>query len=224
MITNSFSVFQPFSDRLRVALFTKEDAAIAKNEIARKLGAQGIASVEQVHGNVTIITRTPDARIAGADGLVTDQQGLELFIRMADCQNFVIYEPERNIVGLLHAGWRGVIRGAIPEFFRVLKKEWGALPEETIVAAGPSLCTTCAEFSDPRKELPLMDSSFIHGRCVDLRGAADAQFRSLGVLPDRMERHPDCTRCHPEKYWSYRGGDREAVARGRNNALACMLM
>ena len=44
-----------------------------------------------------------------------------------------------------------------------------------------------------------------------------------GIQPQNIERMDDCTRCHPEKYWTYRGGDREAVKAGRTNVMACVL-
>ena len=120
-------------------------------------------------------------------------------------------------------GWRGLIAGAIPEFFRVLKKEWGIDPSQTFVGAGPSLCKRCAEFTNPARELPSLSPQFVEKRHVDLQGAADAEFIALGVPENAIERSPDCTCCHPEKYWTYRGGDREAVKNGQTNMLVCLL-
>ena len=224
MVENPFTVLEPFSDRLRTALFTKEDNTPSDEDIAAILGVSGSAGPWQVHGKRTIVVREPMASTEKADGIITDQKGLALCIDSADCQTFVISVPEKNIVGLLHAGWRGLNAGAITEFYNVLQEEFDVQPQQTFVGAAPSLCTTCAEFTNPEEELPNIDQQFLHDRCVDLQGAADAEFQSLGVPAKYIERHPDCTRCHPEKYWTYRGGDREAVEEGQRNVLACTLI
>lgn len=159
----------------------------------------------------------------GADGIVTDRPGLALSTRSADCQSFIVFAPERSVLGVLHVGWRGLIAGAIPAFYAVLKREWNIDPRQTFVGIGPSLCPACAGFSDPVRELPNIPAAFVQGKNVDLRGAADAQLLALGLPRDHLERSLDCTCCHPEKYWTYRGGDREAVKAGHTNLLAAVL-
>ena len=205
---------QKFQDRLNVRLYAKADSFMENDSVV---------SLNQVHGNRTIIARAPSNRTQDADGVITDVPGLTLTLRTADCQSFVIFAPQNYVVGLLHAGWRGLINGAIPQFFVTLNKEFGIDAASTFVAAGPSLCQKCAEFTDPTKELPLIDPKFFDGRCVDLQGIADAELRTCGVLQSNIERHPDCTCCQSDLYWSYRGGDRDAVRRGQTNVTTCQL-
>ena len=39
------------------------------------------------------------------------------------------------------------------------------------------------------------------------------------IDPSRIDVHPDCTKCHPERYWSHRAmGDR----RGGMAAMICL--
>jgi copper oxidase (laccase) domain-containing protein len=198
---------------LAVTFYTKAD------EIPEIEGVH----LDQVHGNRTVIVRAPSNRTEEADGMITDVPGLALNLRVADCQSFVIFSPKKNVLGLLHVGWRGLISGAIPEFFAVLTNNVDMSPADVFIGAGPSLCQKCADFTDPIKELPGIPERFISGKHADLQAAATEEFLSLGVRPEHFERHPDCTRCHPEKYWTYRGGDREAVKNGRTNMLSCLL-
>jgi len=221
MIKESFALLRPFTDSLSIAMWTKADPR--PHDVCGALSVKEEASAEQIHGTKTSIVRDAIRYAPDADGLVTDKPGLALSVRWADCQSFIVYAPKPNVIGTLHAGWRGLNAGAIPEFFQVLRQEWNIVPEETFVAAGPSLCQRCARFTDPKRELPNIPSVFFQEKNVDLRGAADAQLFGLGILPDRLERHPDCTCCHPETYWTYRGGDREAVRVGQTNLLACAL-
>lgn len=191
--------------------------------MAQAIGVSQVAGLQQIHGNRAIRISQSSARTERADAMATDVPGLALCIRAADCQNIIVYEPTRHVLGIMHVGWKGLEAGMIKSLYELLKREWGIEPAETYVAAGPSLGKECAEFTDPAREMPSIASTFINGRNIDLAGAADHQLRTLGVRADRMERMTDCTKCHPEKYWTYRGGDREAVQSGQTNMLVCVM-
>ena len=223
MIDEPFTLFKSFEDEMRVSIFTKEDGIASDTEAAERLGSKNIAGLSQVHGNRTVVVRSDNDRIEDADGLITDEAGLVLTVRWADCQNFIIYAPERHVVGLLHAGWRGLVSDCIPEYFEALRENFGIEPQETCVGAGPSLCKNCAEFSSPEKELPDVDPRFFDGRHVDLRALAKNSLLSLGVSEENFEASDDCTRCSPERYWTYRGGDSDEVKKGKINRLCCVL-
>ncbi|MEI8230136.1 MAG: polyphenol oxidase family protein [Candidatus Peregrinibacteria bacterium] len=221
MLLSPFVSLRPFSSHIHVALVGKEISQPSFVDCAQEVGASSFATLHQVHGNRTIVLRKASDRTEQADGMITDQPGLALISRAADCQPFVIYAPSKKILGVLHVGWRGMLAGAITEFFHVLQQEFEITGKETIVCAGPSLGTECAHFSDPTNELAVIDTKFIHGNQVDLMGAADAEFSSLGVA--HIERPFGCTCCQPEKYWTYRGGDKEAVKAGAVNMVVCGL-
>lgn len=224
MIQDPFPILRPFDDLLQVGMFTKEDDVRSDEEAAQLLGGKEVAALHQVHGNRVIVVTAPSARVEKADGMITQRKNLTLCIRWADCQNFVIFCPKPLTVGLLHVGWRGIEAKAITEFFRVLRNECGVDAQHVYVGAGPSLCQRCADFSDPAKELPSVPPKLINGNHVDLRDAATREFIACGVPSDRIDRHPDCTRCSPELYWTYRGGHREEVKAGHTNMLACRLL
>jgi len=186
--------------------------------IGKKIGNKNIASLHQVHGALAVIVHEPTSRTLQADALATDQLGLSLTIRTADCQSVVLFDPIKNALCLMHAGWKGMRQKMLTSAVKTMQEEWKTNPADLIVGAGPSLCTSCAEFTDPTKEAPEL-SAFFHNRCIDLRASADAELVSLGILKSHIDRSPDCTRCHPEHYWTYRGGDREAVENGWCNVM-----
>lgn len=223
MIQNPFASLELFGKPLQVALITKTDGIMTDAEAAKAIGATKAAGLDQAHGNRVIIVRDALERSEAADGMITDVPSLALCIRWADCQNFVVYAPKKNILGAMHIGWRCLRDGTIPSFFKTLKEEFGIDAEECLVAGGPSLCMRCSEFTDPLKEIQNVPSSFVSGNLVDLRGWAERQFTDAGVHPGNIEVHRDCTRCKPDRYWTYRGGDREAVKTGNSNMLVCAL-
>lgn len=222
MLSHPFSILGN-GKHLRVALFTKEDENVTDESIREFLDATGVVALKQVHGAKTVVAHCGIDRTVEADAVATDMSGLALTIRTADCQSFLVYAPSRPVVGLIHAGWRGLVAGIIPSFFDALWEEWHIRPEETTVCAGPSLCKNCSEFTDPPKELPGIGREFFSGRLVDLRRIAERQLFSLGVPEDRFERMEECTKCRNDALWSYRGSDRDLVTKGKTNFLACLL-
>lgn len=222
MMEHPFRSLAAFRDQLDLCFLTKEDGVSSDADVKRVTGVQQLASLHQKHGNQVAVVRAQTSRTEPADAIVTDVAGLSLLIRFADCQNFVLYTPSKHVVALVHAGWRGVVAGIIPATFRTLKTEWGIQPQDVLVGAGPSLCTACADFTDPATEVPTL-ASFTTGRTVDLIAAANAQFAECGVPAANIERSPDCTRCIPGTYWTYRGGHREEVKQGYTNCFVATL-
>jgi polyphenol oxidase len=223
MFSHPFTLLKPHADRLLLDFLLKADDVHDDVGVGRATGHSRTVGLRQMHGNVVHVVREPSSRTLQGDGLITDVPGLALTIRFADCQGLVVYAPAKNVVGLIHAGWRGVVAGVIPSFFLALKDEWDINPDQVIVGIGPSLCLKCADFTDPAHEVPSLQKYTV-GRCVDLQAAADAQLAELGVPASAIERSPDCTRCNPEKYWTYRGGHREEVTSGCINAFAVSIL
>jgi copper oxidase (laccase) domain-containing protein len=212
---------------LDVAILRKEHDIDSDAAAARALGVDAVAAVNQTHGAGVAIVRDAIARTIDADALVTEIPGLTLTVRWGDCQNFVVYAPATArhpaIAGLIHAGWKGCVAGVIPAFFDTLRREWGVDPAEVRVGAGPSLCLACCDFTDPATELPASWAPHVRERCVNLRAVADDQFLAAGVPLSHLERHADCTRCMPDRYWTWRGGHKEQMQAKLRNVLACRI-
>ena len=223
MIEQPFALFRPYAKQIDVRHFTKEDQLSDDMIVMATLGTAAFVTLDQVHGAKTIIVKTPSHRSQKADGAATTAKGLTLVMRTADCQPLLVYAPDKKMIGMIHAGWRGLVAGVIPSFFEAIRKEWNVEPKGTIVCIGPSLCTDCAEFTDPEKELPDVDTSFFHGSHVDLQGIADQQLDQLGIPHTQRERSPDCVKCKKDEYWSVRGGDAEAIDGNCRNMLTICL-
>ncbi len=223
MIEQPFALLAPFKEKIDVRFFTREDDLSDDVSVAKALGTESFVTLEQVHVDATIIVDHPAHRTEHADGAATKTGNLALVMRIADCQPLIVYAPEHDMIGMIHAGWKGVVAGVIPMFYTTVEREWGIRPEETLVGIGPSLCQACAEFTDPAKELPNVDPRFFSGRCVDSRGAADAQLDAIGVPASQRERSSDCVKCMHDKYWSYRSRDPKAFTENYRNMVSICL-
>lgn len=184
----------------------------------------------QVHGDhVRVVTRTDAGKGLfypvdyEADGLITNEQELPLAVFSADCIPVLLYDPVTRSAGAVHAGWRGTALKIVSRAVEKMGSEYGAAPETILAAIGPGLSQCCFETdADVPQAMedafgaPAAQYSQRRGRkwYVDLKGINAHCLKVSGVLPEHISVSEDCTRCHPEKYWSYRatGNDRGSMA------------
>lgn len=197
-----------------------EDVRENRRRFGRDLGV-GLARAIQprlVHGTrVEVVDRTlagrggaaPDEPFA-ADGLVTATPGLPLLVTVADCMPVFLAATEGRAVGLVHAGWRGLVDGVVPAAVTRLREDLGVPPEDLAVAVGPCIGPCCFEVSAElgerfRREFGdhvVHDGKDPEHAQVDLHGALAGQLKALGVTPP-AER-PPCTACHTDRFFSHR--------------------
>lgn len=71
------------------------------------------------------------------DGLVTNEKGLFLFLKIADCLPIILFDPSKMALGLVHAGWKGVhleiAKRAVLRMVELYKSEL----EDIVVGIGP---------------------------------------------------------------------------------------
>lgn len=99
-----------------------------------------LIEVHQVHGGAVDVVTKARPRSGGADpkadAIVTDDPSLVLAVRTADCLPALLASADGRVVGVLHAGWRGVIAGVVPNTLGAMT-ELGA--KEIVAAIGPSI-------------------------------------------------------------------------------------
>jgi YfiH family protein len=163
-----------------------------------------IATAKQVHGTrIVVIPKLRRAkRYPGVDGFLTAEPGQPLGIFTADCAAIFLSAPSQGVIGLLHAGWRGVHGGILFKALRQLRKRWGCSPRRVHVWMGPSIGPCCFEVRwDVARHFPA--TRFRQGDrwVVDLGKEIARQARQYGatVLPGI----PACTK-HQTRYHSFR--------------------
>jgi copper oxidase (laccase) domain-containing protein len=91
-------------------------------------------------------------------------------------------------------------------------QELGARPDRIRVALGPSIGPCCFEvgpevvdaFRAAFGEVPGMIVPGPRKDHIDLRVAMRAELERAGVHPERVDDRPPCTRCEPDRFFSYR--------------------
>jgi YfiH family protein len=166
-------------------------------------------------------------RVAGYDGFLASRPGVLLSVGIADCVPAFLAVPERTVVALLHAGWRGVAAGIVPRAVEAMAREYGVVAAEIRAWWGPAIGPCCypvgsevvdalaatAAGTRPEAWLTADDGG---GRRVDLRAALTLQATALGVPSAAIASSPLCTACD-DRLHSYR---RERSGGGRMLAVA----
>lgn len=146
----------------------------------------------------------PHFYLAGAaDGLLTDRAAVLLAVTAADCIPVYLVEPTSGVVGLLHAGWRGVAAGVLEAALGRIAAEWPGALRELVLHLGPGICGSCYEVGpEVREALGLAPAE--RGP-VDLRAALARRAVEAGVSPERVSISGWCPRCEGDRFHSHRG-------------------
>jgi YfiH family protein len=133
-----------------------------------RLGAQDwtLATLRQTHSThiyraVRKTLEEPDYDPAGypapagrgrrapeGDALMTDQPGILLPVRVADCLPILLADPRRRAVAAVHAGWRGTLARIVQKTVGVMRQVFGTDPQDLRAAVGPGIRACCYEVSE----------------------------------------------------------------------------
>lgn len=166
-----------------------------RTRVATAVGfdADSLALARQVHGSDVIEVGPGDAGVLGAADLLVTETSTTMGILTADCAPVIIVGGGRAAV--VHAGWRGVVAGAVERGLELV-------PAATHAWVGPSIHSCCYEVGPEvvdafrSRDLPVADDSH-----VDPGAAAAEVLRRAGVA--NVEASEECT-FHNQRYFSYR--------------------
>ena len=178
------------------AVFSLNPSQYSRKEITRKLdyNAKDLAIPEQVHSTVVEFARFPGMHPA-ADGLVTTNSNILLTLKVADCVPVYLYEPRKNMIGLVHSGWRGTVGKIVPNAIQLMQKN-GAETGEIRCFLGPAIGICCYEVGvevahkfDDEAKMKLEDRKWK----VGLHDQISLQLASSGIPEENIQTSDMCT-------------------------------
>jgi hypothetical protein len=109
-------------------------------------GFSSVIVSRQIHGTEILWHQSGCGLVIreGADGHATDTAGLLLAVTVADCFPIYLLDPERRVIALLHAGWRGIAAGILARGVALLSRH-GSRVENLLVHCGVGICELCYE-------------------------------------------------------------------------------
>lgn len=194
-----------------------DDTTSVRTNRARLLFALGldpaaVAWATQVHGAQVLAPWAPGLAGTG-DALVTRSADVVLAVGAADCLPLLAWDRAGRAVAAVHAGWRGLVAGVVPQAIAALERI-GVRPGDVSVALGPRIGPCC--FAVGPEVAARFAAALVHRRdertTIDLGAAARQQLAAAGVESARLLDLGDCTACDPGRYFSHR---RDAGRTGR---------
>ncbi len=187
--------------------------------------------VWQVHGSEVVCTsspRPPDTFPQKGDAIFTDQPGVVLFMRFADCVPVLLYDAKRHVIGIVHAGWMGTVQRVVRKALTVMQRQYGSTPKDVLAGIGPAIGADHYEVGNEvveqlKRSFGDDAERFINhekrangenGIKLDLWQATVFQLKEAGVA--QIELANLCTACHVEDWYSHRA---ENGKTGRFGAL-----
>jgi len=113
---------------------------------------------------------------------LTEEAGILLSVRTADCLPVLLVDPKHRAVAAVHAGWRGVLARVVEKAVGEMRRVYGSEPETLLAVLGPSIRACCYEVGEEVEEA--FQGRFPH---------ADKFFRKVSEPPAaHPKRRPLC--------------------------------
>ncbi len=180
-------------------LIVKENLDLISNYL--KIPKENIIHPHQVHSaNIEYVTDKKE--YPNCDSLILNRENYAIYLNFADCTPVILYDKNKNIASIAHAGWRGTAQKIAPK--TVLKMD--SNPKDIIALIGP--CIGFDYFETYEEALIQLKSSvknpngLFKDNYADLKGINKRQLEEIGI--ETFDIIPFCTIKDNDKFFSYR--------------------
>ena len=193
---------------------------------ALALDYEKIINPEQKHTDNIKIVSNINENVSNTDGLITAEPEIVLMLLFADCVPVILFSPEKRVLGVIHAGWKGSAKKITQKAISIFEKDFSVKPEEINAAIGPAIGQCCYPVSsDTAIELHksinknhakiFTENNKTDKINVDLKKLNAQQLKEIGVI--NIDASDLCTSCKYDTFFSYRA---ENGLTGRHAAIA----
>jgi YfiH family protein len=192
----------PAPARVRALVTTSDLGDMAGDAGRRALRAKLPAEpqwLRQVHGKDVIAVDESSRRVG--DGSISTEPGCVCAVMIADCMPVFFADDEASVVGVAHAGWRGLAAGVLEATVDAMR-----IPAHKVIAwLGPAIGPKVYEVGVDVKKV-FDEKHFFANRpghwLLDLYGVARAKLAQHGVT--RVYGGGFCTYSDAGRFFSYR--------------------
>ena len=165
--------------------------------------------MRQVHG-IHVLDDDDGPEVQEADARVTSRRGMVLAVLTADCLPVLLSDRQGEVVGLAHAGWRGLAGGVI----QATVARMGIQASRLLAWLGPAISGPAYQVGDEVRSAFAASPAASHSRLLaaftpdgarwrfDLYAAAREILTSLGV--EAIYGGEFCTFTDSARFFSYR--------------------
>ena len=147
--------------------------------------------MHQTHSNkVEIVNQNEKNKKFNCDAMLTIDNKVALGVLTADCVPILIYEKKKEIIGCIHAGWKGAINGIIENTLEKINDMNGDI-KQLVVSIGPCISQKNYEvkrdfylnfIKNSKNNLSFFQENKKNTFNFDLRGFVNKKFSDLGVV------------------------------------------
>ena len=164
-----------------------------------------LAVPKQIHGG-TVVCAESAGEYRACDAMVTNVRGVYLCVSVADCLPILLHDPHKQVVAVVHAGWRGTVAQVTRNAVKEMRERFGSFPQNIVAYIGSSAGACC--YAVGEDVAGKFDAKFIREGdgliYVDLKGANVRQLIEAGVSALQIDVSAYCTICNPKLFHSYR--------------------
>ena len=162
--------------------------------------------LNQVHGT-TVANADSASCLPQADACIARHRAAVCVVMTADCLPVLLCDTQGSVVGVAHAGWKGLAAGVI----EATVKSMDVAPETVMAWLGPAISQDAFEVGEEVRAAfvavqPQAASAFVAGQggkwFADLYTLARLRLNALGIT--RVYGGGSCTFREREQYYSYR--------------------
>ena len=110
------------------------------NNVSKKMRIKSdhLILMHQTHSNKVLeINKNNFRKKVYSDSIITRMSGIALGVVTADCVPILVFDRKNKIIGCIHAGWKGAIKGIINNTISKMKKI--NLDNELYASVGPCI-------------------------------------------------------------------------------------
>jgi YfiH family protein len=163
-----------------------------------------------------------------ADGLITKEKNLYLFLLTADCLPIIFFDSKKKVIGVAHAGWRSTEAKIAFKTVKKMQKEFGCRAADICVAIGPAIHKNSYIFKNPmQKKLgdlvgwkPFLKDLPGGRTTIDIVGYNKKQLEEAGIPSQNIFISPIDTARDSNFFSHYRASRKPSENEGR---FACVV-
>jgi YfiH family protein len=186
---------------------------------AFSMEAEQFFVVNQIHGDSILLIDHPVRNLRSHqthkyDAIITNQPGLAIGVKTADCVPIFITDKVKRIVGVAHAGWRGTALNIAAKVVDIFVNRFASQTDDIVAVIGPAIGPCCYQVDElvfDTMETHKNRDSFFYPCCkqgrwtLDLPLANKLQIIGRGVLQENTYSADYCTSCNTDIFYSHRG-------------------
>lgn len=148
----------------------------------------------------------------GVDALITNEKNICIGVTTADCVPLLCYDPVREVVAVIHSGWKGTSMRISEKVIQYLQQKYNSNPSDIYFVIAPCISVNAYEVGEElvgyfeKNNFPVnLIFQRVTGKLyLDLKKANEWLLLQNGIQPDKIEISPLCTYANHLNFFSAR--------------------